>query len=253
LSLEKWDERGQESTRKAKLSLNLDSIDVFYGDIQVLWNLSMDVEKGKVISLIGSNGAGKTTCLKTIAGLLKPRNGKVTFEGRVTSKMNIEEIVDLGIVYVPEGRGLFPDMSVEENLILGSYNKHARSSREETIVKVYALFPKLQERKRQHASTLSGGEAQMLAIGRGMMAKPKLLLLDEPSSGIAPIVVDKIFDSIDELRKEGMTILLVEQDAGRALKNSDYAYLLENGKIALSGRGEELLENPYVKGAYLGM
>jgi branched-chain amino acid transport system ATP-binding protein len=233
--------------------LLVSSIDVFYGDIQVLWNISLDTKKGKIVSLVGSNGAGKTTTLKTISGLLRPKKGKITYGNNETTNLSTEKIVDLGIVYVPEGRGLFPDMSVEENLIMGSYAKHARTFQKAMLEQVYAIFPKLKERKGQHASTLSGGEAQMLAIGRGMMARPNLLMLDEPSSGLAPIVVDTIFKAIEKLRSEGITLLLVEQDAGRALKISDYAYLLETGKITLSGGGEELIENKYIKEAYLGI
>jgi branched-chain amino acid transport system ATP-binding protein len=229
------------------------SINVYYGDLQVLWDVSLDVKEGSIVSLIGSNGAGKTTTLKTIAGILRPKKGEIMFDEKVISKMKIQEIVDLGIVYVPEGRGLFPDMSVEENLVMGSYGKHARRTRESELKKVFEIFPILKEREHQHASTLSGGEAQMLAIGRGIMAKPRILMLDEPSFGIAPKVVDDIFASISELRNERITIILVEQDAGRALKISDFAYLLETGRVAVSGKGEELLENKYVKEAYLGM
>lgn len=234
-------------------TLLVDSIDVYYGDLQVLWNLSLNVKKGSIVSLVGSNGAGKTTTLKTIAGVLKPRNGRISLGGTVTNTLGVQDIVDIGLVYVPEGRGLFPDMSVEENLVMGSYNPRARRSRDDTMGKVYRLFPRLNERSGQRAGTLSGGEAQMLAIARGMMARPKVLMLDEPSSGLAPIVVDIIFDAIKEMSLQGITILLVEQDAGRALRISDYAYLLETGRITHSGRGEDLLGDKYVREGYLGM
>jgi branched-chain amino acid transport system ATP-binding protein len=241
------------NSRPSGSYLTVNSIDVYYGDIQVLWNISLGVGKGSIVSLIGSNGAGKTTTLKTMAGIIKPKRGEIWFDGQLISKMSTQKIVELGIVYVPEGRGLFPDMSVEENLIMGSYNRNARKSRDSLIKRVYEIFPILKERRNQHASSLSGGEAQMLAIARGLMSKPKILMLDEPSSGLAPNVVDKIFKAITELRNEGITILLVEQDAGRALQVSDQAYVLETGKVTLAGTGKELLENKFVREAYLGM
>ncbi|MDG6995381.1 MAG: ABC transporter ATP-binding protein [Nitrososphaerota archaeon] len=233
--------------------LEVDSINVSYGDVRVLWDVSFKVEQGQIVSLVGSNGAGKTTILKTIAGILKPTSGKIRFGSKVLSGLSTEKIVNEGIVYVPEGRGIFPEMSVVENLDMGSYATHARKHREATAEKVFNMFPKLKERKTQAAGTLSGGEAQMLAIGRGMMGLPKVLMLDEPSAGVAPIVVDKIFSTIEKLREEGITILIVEQDAGRALRLCDAAYVLETGRVKLNGRGEELLTNSYVRQAYLGM
>lgn len=234
-------------------ALEVESISVSYGDVRVLWEVSFRVEHGQIVSLVGSNGAGKTTILKTIAGILKPTSGKITFGSKALSGLSTEKIVNEGIVYVPEGRGIFPEMSVAENLDMGSYAAHARKHREATSEKVFRMFPKLKERKTQAAGTLSGGEAQMLAIGRGMMALPKVLMLDEPSAGVAPIVVDKIFSTIEKLREEGITILIVEQDAGRALRLCDAAYVLETGRIKLNGKGEELLTNSYVRQAYLGM
>lgn len=234
-------------------ALEVDSINVSYADVRVLWDVSFKVEQGQIVSLVGSNGAGKTTILKTIAGILKPTSGKIRFGSKVLSGLSTEKIVNEGIVYVPEGRGIFPEMSVVENLDMGSYATHARKHREATAEKVFNMFPKLKERKTQAAGTLSGGEAQMLAIGRGMMGLPKVLMLDEPSAGVAPIVVDKIFSTIEKLREEGITILIVEQDAGRALRLCDAAYVLETGRVKLNGRGEELLTNSYVRQAYLGM
>lgn len=234
-------------------SLQVEKINVGYGDIRVLWDLSFKVDQGQIVSLIGSNGAGKTTTLKTIAGLLRPSSGKILFGDVVLSERSVDKVVESGVVYVPEGRGIFPDMSVEENLEMGSYAKHARRNHSKSLRKVFSLFPKLESRKKQLGGTLSGGEAQMLAIGRGMMSMPKILMLDEPSAGISPIVADSIFGAIEKLREEGITILIVEQDAGRALKLSDAAYVMENGKIKLEGNGSDMLHNEYVKQAYLGM
>lgn len=234
--------------------LQVEKINVGYGQLNVLWNVSFTVESGKIISLIGSNGAGKTTTLKTICGLLRPRSGRILLGDVVLSSKPIEKIVDLGVVYVPEGRGIFPDMTVEENLAMGSYTKRARHGHQKSLQKVFSLFPKLRDRRKQLGGTLSGGEAQMLAIGRGMMAMPRLLMLDEPSAGISPILADGIFRAVESLRDEdGLTILVVEQDAGRALKLSDRAYVLENGRINLEGKGKDMLDNAHVRQAYLGM
>ncbi len=219
----------------------------------MLWGISLIVNQGQIVSLIGSNGAGKTTTLKTIAGLLRPKSGRILFGDQVLSEMPIEKIVESGVVYVPEGRGIFADMSVEENLQMGSYPKHARLHHSKSLRNVYSLFPKLETRRKQLGGTLSGGEAQMLAIGRGLMSMPKILMLDEPSGGLSPIVADSIFAAIEKLCEAGMTILIVEQDAGRALKLSDSAYVVENGRITLEGKGSELFNNEYVKKAYLGM
>lgn len=224
-----------------------------YGDVRVLWDLTFDVEKGSIVTLIGSNGAGKTTLLKTIAGLIRTRSGTITFDSTILSTMPVEKIVESGVVYVPEGRGLFPDMTVLENLEMGSFTGRARASHDQNLKEVYVLFPVLEARKKQIAGTLSGGEAQMLAIGRGIMANPVLLMLDEPSAGISPLLAENIFRAIDSLRTEkGVTMLIVEQDAFRSLQLSDYAYVLENGRITLSGKGSELLNNSLVREAYLG-
>ncbi|MDH2899538.1 MAG: ABC transporter ATP-binding protein [archaeon] len=234
-------------------NLKIDSVQAGYGDIQVLWDLSFEVGEGQIVSLIGSNGAGKTTTLKSIAGLIRPVSGTISFDGTTLTKIPVERIVEKGVVYVPQGREIFPDMTVLENLQMGSYTKRARQYHSDNLKKVYSLFPALESKRKEMAGTLSGGQAQMLAIGRGMMANPKLLLLDEPSAGISPKLADSIFDSIQKLRAQGITILLVEQDAGRSLEMSDFGYVLENGRIAESGKAKELLDNAHVRQAYLGM
>jgi branched-chain amino acid transport system ATP-binding protein len=234
-------------------NLKIDSVQAGYGDIQVLWDLSFEVGDGQIVSLIGSNGSGKTTTLKTIAGLIRPVSGTISFDGTTLTKIPVERIVEKGVVYVPQGREIFPDMTVLENLQMGSYTKRARQCHSDNLKKVYSLFPAVESKRKEMAGTLSGGQAQMLAIGRGMMANPKLLLLDEPSAGISPKLADSIFDSIQKLRAQGITILLVEQDAGRSLEMSDFGYVLENGRIAESGKAKELLDNAHVRQAYLGM
>ena len=218
----------------------------------MLEDLSFSVQEGQIVSLIGANGAGKTTLLKTIAGLIRPSSGRITFGDTILNKIPIQKIVESGVVYVPEGRGVFPDMSVSENLEMGAYTKHAREFSSKNLEKVYSLFPALKERRKQLGGTLSGGQSQMLAIGRGLMSNPQVLLLDEPSAGISPIISENIFDSISKLPSEGITVLMVEQDAGRSLRLSDHAHVLENGKITLSGEGKELLDNNHVREAYLG-
>lgn len=218
----------------------------------MLEDLSFSVQEGQIVSLIGANGAGKTTLLKTIAGLIRPSSGRITFGDTILNKIPIQKIVESGVVYVPEGRGVFPDMSVSENLEMGAYTKHARAFSSKNLEKVYSLFPALKERRKQLGGTLSGGQSQMLAIGRGLMSNPQVLLLDEPSAGISPIISENIFDSISKLPSEGITVLMVEQDAGRSLRLSDHAHVLENGKITLSGEGKELLDNNHVREAYLG-
>jgi branched-chain amino acid transport system ATP-binding protein len=233
--------------------LEINDIQAGYGDLQILWDLSFEVSDGQIVSLIGSNGAGKTTTLKTIAGLIRPVSGTISFDETTLNRIPIERIVEKGVVYVPQGREIFPDMTVLENLQMGSYTRRARQNHSENLKKVYSIFPALEAKHKETAGTLSGGQAQMLAIGRGMMASPKLLMLDEPSAGISPKLADSIFISIQKLRQEGITILLVEQDAGRSLEMSDFAYVLENGRIVQSGKGKELLNNDYVRQAYLGM
>ncbi|MBI5166753.1 MAG: ABC transporter ATP-binding protein [candidate division NC10 bacterium] len=233
--------------------LKLTTIEVCYGDVQALWGVSLEVHKGEVVALVGANGAGKTTTLKTISGLLRPSSGKVEFLGKRIDTIPPYQLADLGIAHVPEGRRLFPLMTVRENLEMGSFPPDAREKREESLEWVFQVFPILKERHKQLAETLSGGEQQMLAIGRGLMARPKLLLLDEPSLGLAPILVKEIFETIKAISREGVTLLLVEQNVQQALGLANRAYVLENGRIVLEGAGKELLENDHVKRAYLGL
>jgi len=233
--------------------LKVDKINVFYGDLQALWDVSFEVNEGEKVVIVGANGAGKTTTLRTISGLLRPRSGSIEFLGKRIDKLPPHEIVELGIAHVPEGRRLFPRMTVLENLEMGAYTKRAREKFDDTLEWVFSIFPRLRERKKQIAGTMSGGERQMLAIARGLMSKPKLLMLDEPSLGLAPKLVVKTFEVIERINEEGVTILLVEQNVRHALELADRGYVLETGRITLSGTGEELLKNDYVKKAYLGM
>ncbi len=233
--------------------LRVDNIDVFYGEVQALWGVSLEVHEGEIVALIGSNGAGKTTTLRTISGLLRPRSGHIFFQDRDISQEAPSEIVALGIAHIPEGRQLWPGMSVEENLRLGAYNSNARPHVEESLAWVYELFPRLKERRRQRAGTLSGGEQQMCAIARGLMSRPRLLMLDEPSLGLAPMLVEMVFEVLQRINKEGVTILLVEQNVHHALEIADRAYVLETGHITLSGPARDLVENEHVRRAYLGV
>ena len=232
--------------------LEVKNINVFYDEIQVLWNLSLKVSKEELVTVIGPNGAGKTTLLKTISGLLIPKNGEILFLNEKINGLSPYKIVRKGIIQVPEGRRLFPYMSVIENLEMGAYTI-SESKKKENLEFVFNLFPILKERKSQLAVTLSGGEQQMLAIARALMSSPKLLMLDEPSLGLAPKLVIKIFETINFLKENGITILLIEQNIKNALSLADKAYVLENGKIVLQGAGREILENNYVKTAYLGI
>jgi len=233
--------------------LNLNEIDVFYGDIQILYKISFRVEERKIVSLLGSNGAGKTTTIKTISGVLRPLSGRVEFEGAIIDRTPPFKIVELGIIQVPEGRKIFPLMTVMENLELGSYTPAPKKQRHQSLEFVFDLFPILKERKLQIAGTLSGGEQQMLAIGRGLMSLPKLLMLDEPSLGLGPLIVKLIFETIKKINETGATILLVEQNVKAALLLSSKAYVLENGKIAMEGNAEELMNQERVRKAYMGM
>lgn len=233
--------------------LSLQGIDVYYGNIQALHGISLHVEEGEIVTLIGSNGAGKTTTLRTISGLLPARGGQVTFEGQRIDGTPAERIVGLGIAHAPEGRRIFTNLSVLENLEMGAYLVRSRKQVAERLERVFSLFPRLQERTSQSGGTLSGGEQQMLAIGRALMTGPRLLLLDEPSLGIAPILVQEIFREIELINREfGTTILLVEQNAHVALKLAHRGYVLETGRIVLEGTGESLLNDPQVNEAYLG-
>ena len=232
--------------------LEVKDLEVYYGMIQAIKGISFEVNQGEVIALIGANGAGKTTTLHTITGLLSPKKGHVIFEGQDITKVPAHKIVSLGMAHVPEGRRVFSHLSVYQNLKMGAYTRKDKDEIEKTLETVYKRFPRLEERKNQIAGTLSGGEQQMLAMGRGLMIHPKLLMLDEPSMGLAPILVEQIFDIIRELHDSGTTILLVEQNAGMALSVADRAYVLETGKITLSGTGAELANSEQVKQAYLG-
>ena len=232
--------------------LEVDSIETYYGNIQALKGVSLRVEEGEIVTLIGSNGAGKSTTLRTISGLSQARKGTVRFEGSDITALPAQEIVALGIAQSPEGRHTFQRMTVRENLDLGAYLRRDKSGINEDMDRIFDLFPRLKERERQKAGTMSGGEQQMLAIGRALMAKPRLLLLDEPSMGIAPILVDRIYETIQEINRQGMTILLVEQNANYALGVSRRGYVLETGVVALSDDSDKLRTNPDVQKAYLG-
>jgi len=233
--------------------LTLEKVVTHYGDVQALQNVSFRVEEGQVVSIIGSNGSGKSTTLNTISGVLRCSSGSILFNEEKIDQAFPHQIVDTGIVQVPEGRRLFPYMTVYENLKLGSFNPRGRKTLKESIQEVFGYFPILQERRNQIAGTLSGGEQQMLAIGRGLMAKPKLLMLDEPSLGLAPLVVEQVFETIKRINLQKITILLVEQDVFQALALANWAYVLENGSIMMEGGAEDLLNNPQVKEAYIGV
>jgi len=232
--------------------LKLNNVHVFYGAIHALKGISFEVNKGEIVTLIGSNGAGKSTCLKTISGLLKPKEGTITFHDVDLTAISAPKIVEGGISHVPEGRRIFANMTVSENLDLGAYLRKDKEGIKKDREMVFELFPRLKERRRQVAGTLSGGEQQMLAIGRALMSRPQLLLLDEPSMGLAPILVKQIFEIIQTINSQGTTVLLVEQNARMALSIADRAYVLETGKIVLSGDAKELMQSEEVKKAYLG-
>lgn len=232
--------------------LKINDINVFYGNIQALKGVSLEINEGEIVTLIGANGAGKSTLLKTISGLEKPKKGDLLFEGQSIAGKVAQAIVKKGISHVPEGRRVFSNMTVEENLELGAYLRKDKAGIRDDFKKVYDLFPRLLERRKQHAGTLSGGEQQMLAMGRALMARPRLLLLDEPSMGLAPLLVKTIFRIIEEINKSGTTILLVEQNANMALSIADRAYVIETGKIVLTGTPDELNQSDQIKMAYLG-
>jgi len=233
--------------------LRVENIDVYYGELQVLRQVSIEVREGELVALVGANGAGKTTILKTISGLLHPWRGTIEFMGRASHKLEPHEIVSAGLTHIPEGRKLFPSLTVRENLELGSYGKQAKRRRRQTMDEVFALFPVLKEREKQAAGTLSGGEQQMLAIGRGLMSVPKLLMIDEPSLGLAPILTEQLFNTIKKLNQGGTTILLVEQNVFASLSMAHRGYVLENGEIVLHGEAEKVLANEGIRKAYLGL
>ena len=228
-------------------------INVFYGPVQALWDVSFEIRAGEIVTLLGSNGAGKSTTIKIVQGLMHPASGEVRFLDKTIHHKSPHDIVARGLCLVPEERHLFPFMSVLENLELGAYPRHARRIREQTLQWIYDLFPVLKRRRQQKVHTLSGGEQQMVAIGRALMAKPKLLMMDEPSQGLAPLLVTELFGIISKINEEGISILLVEQNAQRALRLAHRAYVLENGRITREGPGQELLGDPYIRSAYLGM
>jgi branched-chain amino acid transport system ATP-binding protein len=232
--------------------IKLQDIESFYGEIRALKGISLEVQAGEIVTLIGSNGAGKTTTLRTISGQIKPRNGSVYFKERDITKLPPHEIAALGIAHVPEGRKIFPRLTVEENLEMGAFRIKGQARVQQSMLKAFELFPRLEERRKQKGGTLSGGEQQMLAMARALMSEPNILLLDEPSMGLSPLLVDLIFRVIKELNEEGMTILLVEQNALKALKIANRGYVLQTGTVVLSGPGDELLNNELVKEAYLG-
>ena len=233
--------------------LKVSHIDVGYGDVQVLWDVSFEVKGKEILVLVGANGAGKSTTLRTVSGLLRPSKGLIEFDGIRLDQVPDNKIVAFGVVQVPEGRRLFPEMTVEENLIMGSLTPQAKAKRKETLQWVYSLFPRLEERRKQYARTLSGGEQQMCAVGRGLMSLPRLLMLDEPSLGLAPILVQEIFRMVQKINQEGVTVFLVEQNVKQTLNICSRAYVLENGRILIEGSGKELLNNDYVREAYLGI
>jgi len=232
--------------------LEIERINVSYGDLQALWDISFKVKEKEIVALIGPNGAGKTTTLKTITGLLRPFGGEIRFEGKAMEKVPIHERVEMGISLVPEGRGLFPGMSTLENLELGAFTTKGRNCKDETLEKVYDLFPILKNRKKQSAGTLSGGEQQMLAIGRGLMSRPKLLLFDEPSWGLSPLLSKVIYEVISQINHSQVTILLIEQNVRMALELANRAYVVENGRIVKQGDSRNMLNDQHIREAYLG-
>jgi len=232
--------------------LRIEKLNFSYGDLRVLWDVDLEVKKGEIVTVVGANGAGKSTVLRNVSRLVKPSSGAISLEGADLVSMESHEVVGLGVVQVPEARKIFPEMTVVENLRMGSYLKETRKDRERNMERVFTLFPRLAERRTQLGGTMSGGEQQMLAIARGLMANPKVLLMDEPSLGLAPLLVKSIFETILEINRQGTTILLVEQNVYQSLRISHRAYVLETGRVVLSGTGEELLGNEHVKKAFLG-
>jgi branched-chain amino acid transport system ATP-binding protein len=233
--------------------LRVEDLEVAYGKIQALWGVTFDIPEGEIVAVVGANGAGKTTTLKTISGLLRPKAGQIALGDRRLERLSPAAIVELGVVHVPEGRKLFPEMTVLDNLLIGGYPRAVRAQRRRRLEEVFAVFPRLAERRRQLAGTLSGGEQQMVAIGRGLMAGPKILMLDEPSLGLAPIMVQEMFRVIRQINRAGVTVLLVEQDTEHALALAHRGFVLESGRVVLSGTGPELLANARVREAYLGL
>jgi branched-chain amino acid transport system ATP-binding protein len=233
--------------------LRVEGLEVAYGNVQALWGVSFDVGAGEIVALVGANGAGKTTTLKALSGQLRPRAGAVLLDGERLDRLSTMDVVARGVVQVPEGRKLFAEMTVLDNLLLGAFGRSARPRQQERLAQVFEIFPRLRERRRQVAGTLSGGEQQMVAIGRGLMAGPRILMLDEPSLGLAPIMVEEMFRVIEEINRAGVTVLLVEQNTEHALAIAGRGFVLESGRLVLSGSGRELLAHEQVRQAYLGM
>jgi len=233
--------------------LKVENLNGYYGDMQALWNISFEVEQGELVTLVGANGAGKTTTLNAISGILQGKTGKILFNGNPIQDLPPDKIAELGIIQVPEGRKLWPNLTVLENLELGAFLRQNRKNRTKNLSRVYDLFPRLRERENQLGGTLSGGEQQMLAIGRALMSQPSILMLDEPSLGLAPILVKDVFKVVRQINRQGVTVLLVEQNLRYALETCSRGYVLETGRVSLRGTSQELLENPHVKKAYLGM
>ncbi len=233
--------------------LEIRNVSVCYGEVEVLHNLSLNIEEGEIVAIVGANGAGKTTLLKTISGMMSPASGQILFQEEVINGLPPHKVVGKGIAHIPEGRRLFPLLSVRDNLLLGAYIPRARKYMYETLAEVYKLFPQLKERENQLAGTLSGGEQQMVTIGRGLMSRPKILMLDEPSLGLAPQLVHETFKTVQQIRERGATILLVEQNVQQSLKIAKHGFVLENGRVVKEGTGQSLLGDPHVKKAYLGI
>jgi branched-chain amino acid transport system ATP-binding protein len=235
------------------MSLRVEGLSSGYGDLQVLWDVSIEVGAGEIVTVIGSNGAGKTTLLRNVSRLSKPWTGAITFDGVDLTRLEAHQVVELGLIQIPEARRIFPEMTVDENLLVGGYSQRARPHRAGNLERVFSLFPRLRERRRQLGGTMSGGEQQMLAIARGLMGSPRLLILDEPSLGLSPLMVRTIFDVIGEINRLGVTILLVEQNVNQSLRIAGRAYVLETGRVSLSGTGAALRNDEHVRRAYLGL
>jgi branched-chain amino acid transport system ATP-binding protein len=233
--------------------LEIKELNVGYGDIQVLWDINLQIEEGQIVALVGANGAGKSTLLKTISGLLNPYSGSIVFQGEDITRMPSKEIVAKGIIQVPEGRRLFPDMTVEENLMMGAFRRRKSKNIQPELERIYMIFSRLKERRQQKTGSLSGGEQQMVAFARGLMGNPKLIIIDEMSLGLAPLIVDDLIDNVKEINQQGTSVLLVEQDVQLALDNSHYGYVLSTGRVEMKGNSQELLRNQEIKEIYLGL
>jgi ABC-type branched-subunit amino acid transport system ATPase component len=253
MSLQQPVPSARESADPGAPLLNAEGLNAGYGDVNVLWDVSLEVYPGEIVALVGSNGAGKTTLLRVLSGLLKPTRGSIRFREEDVTRLRADELVERRLIHVPEGRHLFPDLTVEQNLILGAVSRRDRRAVRQDLDRVYQLFPRLKERRKQAAGSMSGGEQQMCAIGRGMMSVPLLLMIDEMSLGLAPVLVDQLLSAVVKLRGAGVTLLMVEQDIQTALESADRGYVLETGHISMTGAAKDLLEDPRVRTAYLGL